>query len=233
MTSRPEPSPSDPGAGAVALDAAEYRRLIAESQQRARVGTAPDGRLLFGTWALAWGIGFGVLWSSARATGGSPDGPAFAVFFVAIAAAVALTIVHTVRRTGGTRGPSARAGAMWGWGWCLGFVTYPLVVGGIGRAGASDEVIGLVANALSCVIVGLMYIGGAALFGELRLYLLGVWILLIGGAATVAGMPGTYLVMCLAGGGGFLVMFVVEAVLTARRRAPSRPAAAAVGQEGR
>jgi hypothetical protein len=202
-----------------ALDAEESRRLIAESQDRVRTRTEPDGRLLFGTWGVAWGVGFLVLWLSSRSTGGSPDGFAFSIFFVAIAAAVALSIVHTVRRTGGTRGPNARAGALWGSGWGVGFAVYPLIVGGVAEAGASDEVIGLVANALSCVIVGLMYIGGSACFGDTRMFVLGLWILLIGGAATLAGMPATYLVMCVAGGGGFLVMCGVEAVRTARRRA--------------
>lgn len=214
------------------LDAAESARLIAETQHRARSGTEPDGRLLFGTWAVAWGVGFLVLWLSARSTGGSPDGPAFAVFFVALAVAVAITIVHTVRRTAGTRGPSARAGAMWGWGWCIAFFVYPLVMSGIARAGASDDVIGLVANAMSCIIVGLMYIGGAACFGEARLFVLGLWIILIGGVATMAGMPATYLVMCAAGGGGFLVMCVIEIVVAARRRHVSteRTAPTAVGR---
>jgi hypothetical protein len=216
------------------LDPAQSLRMIEESQHRARSGTEPDGRLLFGTWAVAWGVGFLVLWLSARSTGGSPDGPAFAVFAVALAAAVAITIVHTVRRTAGTRGPGARAGAMWGWGWCVGFLVYPLVVGGIARAGASDDVIGLVANALSCLIVGLMYIGGAACFGETRLFVLGLWIVLIGGAATMAGMPGTYLVMCVAGGSGFLVMCLVEIAVAARRRRRSdaHPVRPAVGQGG-
>jgi len=215
------------------LDVAESQRLIAASQERARRGLEPDGRLLFGTWAVAWGVGYTILWVSARDTGASPGGVAFAVFFALLATAVAITIVHIVRRTAGTRGPSARAGALWGWGWPVGFSVYGLILGGIADAGASDAVIGLVANALACVIVGLMYLGGAACFGEARLYGLGVWIILVAGAATFAGMPTTYLVMAAAGGGGFLVMAVVEVALAARRRRTGTPAPAstAVGRD--
>jgi hypothetical protein len=211
-------TPTDPHADDAGLDAAESMRLIAESQRRARRGTLPDGRLLYLVWGIAWGVGYTVLWTSSRATGSSPSGTAFAIFFVGIAAAVAVTIVHSVTRASGTRGPSARVGAMYGWGWTLGFVSYPLIVGGIADAGASDEVIALLANALACVVVGMMYLAGGACFGDLRLYLLGVWILLVGGAATDAGMPGTYLVLATAGGGGFLLMALVEALLRARRR---------------
>ncbi|PFG44686.1 hypothetical protein ATJ88_3422 [Isoptericola jiangsuensis] len=212
-------TPTDPPADdAEALDAAESLRLIAESQRRARTGTLPDGRLLYLVWGLAWGIGYSVLWTSSRTTGSPPTGPAFAVFFVCIAAAVAFTIVHSVTRAAGTRGRSARVGAMYGWAWTLGFVSYPLIVAGIADAGASPEIIALLANALACLVVGMMYLAGGACFADLRLYLLGVWILLVGGAATLAGIPGTYLVLAGAGGGGFLLMGLVETLLRARRR---------------
>ncbi|WP_418275627.1 hypothetical protein ACNHYB_12275 [Isoptericola jiangsuensis] len=213
------------------LDVAESRRLIEDSQHRVRTRTEPDGRLLFGTWAVAWGVGYLVLWRSARSDG-VPDAVAFAVFFALLVAAVTITIVHTVRRTSGLRGPGSRAGTLWGLGWPLGFSVYPFVMGGIADAGASDDVLGLVANTLACFIVGLMYIGGGACFLENRLYVLGVWILLVGGVSTVAGMPGTYLVMSVAGGGGFLVMGVVDTVLTSRRRArASAEATGAVRQD--
>ena len=222
----------DDGAGRTGLDPAESLRLIQESQQRARAATEPDGRLLYLVWGVAWLVGYLVLWTSARGNGGAPGGLAFAVLFVLLAGAIAITIVHSVVRGAGTRGPSARTGMMYGWSWFLGFLAYPFIISGIADAGASDEVIGLVANALACVVVGLMYLAGGTFFGDTRLYVLGLWVLLTGGVATVAGMPATYLVMALAGGGGFLVMCGIEAVLVARRRrrrSRSSGAAAAVG----
>ncbi|WP_277213529.1 hypothetical protein [Isoptericola croceus] len=223
-----------PPAGDPAFDPAETLRIIEESQQRARKGIEVDGRLLYLVWGLAWGIGYLVLWTSARDQGGPPTGPAFPIFGTLLIAAIVITIVHSVRRGSGTRGPSRRAGAMYGWSWMLGFLAYPFIIAGIARAGASEEVIALVANALACVVVGLMYLAGGTFFPDNRLFVLGLWILLTGGVATVAGMPGTYLVMAIAGGGGFLVMCGIEAVLTARRRrtAACEPGARdVVGQE--
>ncbi|MFV2144166.1 hypothetical protein [Isoptericola sp. G70] len=225
------PEHDDDAPGRPPLDPAESLRLIEESQQRVRAATEPDGRLLYLVWGVAWLVGYLVLWSSARPHGGAPGAIGFAVFFALLAVAMTITVVHSVVRGAATRGPSNRTDAMYGWSWCLGFLSYPFIIGGIADAGASDEVIGLVANALACVIVGLLYLAGGTFFCDNRLYVLGLWILLTGGIATVAGMPATYLVMALAGGGGFLVMCGIEVVLVARRRRRGRVpgATAAVG----
>ena len=233
-----------------ALDVAETLRLIREQQDRARRATEPDPRLLFLAWGVAWLVGYLCLWASAvrvvdgtatvrlttragQVVGAQPEPWAFWVFFSLIAAAVAFTIVHSVTRTAGTRGVSARTGAMYGWAWMLGFVCYGFVLGGLARAGASEDVMSLASNAFACVVVGLLYLGGAAAFGDRGLYALGVWILLTAAVATFAGLPYTYLVMALAGGGGFLVMAGIEHVLRLRRRrrlvACAAPAPGAAG----
>jgi len=218
-----------------ALDPAESLRLIRDQQERARSATEPDTRLLCLAWGVAWLVGYLVLWTSALRTASDPDAVrftagagwvvgaqpepwAFWVFSGLIASAVVLTIVHSVSRTAGTRGVSARTGAMYGWAWMLGFVTYGFILGGLARAGASAEVMALASNALACLVVGLLYLGGAAAFGDRGLFLLGLWILLVAAVATYAGLPLTYLVMALLGGGGFLVMAGVEHLLGARRR---------------
>lgn len=222
------------GAGGEHLDAAESLRIVREQQDRARTALEPDGRLLCLLWGVAWLVGYLVLWSSARGSGGIPSGLAFTVFGVLLATAVVVTIVHSARRTVGTRGSSRRAGTLWGSTWFIAFAAYPFVIGGLGRAGASDDVIGLVANALACMIVGIMYLTGAACFADTSLYVLGAWIVLTGGIATVVGMPTTYLVMALLGGGGFLVITLVWQVIGTRRRRRERAgrrAADAAGQD--
>lgn len=218
-----------------AFDAAESLRLIRDQQERARSATEPDARLLCAAWGVAWLVGYLCLWTSALRTaddpgaqrltngagqvvGGQPEPWAFWVFFGLIASAVAFTIVHSVTRTAGTRGVSARTGTMYGWSWMLGFVTLGFVLGGLARAGASAEVMALASNALACLVVGLLYLGGAAAFGDRGLFLLGLWILLVAAVATYAGLPLTYLVMALLGGGGFLVLAAVEHLLGVRRR---------------
>ncbi|WP_125772759.1 hypothetical protein [Antribacter gilvus] len=209
-----------------AFDPADSLRVIREQTDRAREATEPDGRVMFGAWGLAWLVGYLAMWTSARETG-APEPWAGFVLAGTIVGATALTIVHSTTRASGVRGASARVGAMYGWTWFLGFTVYGMVLGAMFRAGASWEVVATAANGFACLIVGLMYIAGGLLFGEIRMYAVGAWMLVTAAVAAFAGMPHTYLVMALAGGGGFLVMVVVEQVIRARRRglAPAGPPA--------
>lgn len=215
-------SSAEPG-DAAGLDPADVLRLIQQQQEAARDATEPDGRLLFGVWGLAWLLGYLAMWVAVRDTG-SPQPWAGWVLAGCLVGAMTFTIVHSVTRTAGTRGTSARIGAMYGWTWFLAFTTFGVMLGAMGNAGASPEVMAVATNGFACLIVGVMYIAGGLLFGESRLAAAGVWMLIIAVAAAFAGMPNTYLVMALAGGGGFLVMAVVEQVLRTRRRSPATAA---------
>lgn len=217
---------SDPTSGRPAepddisgLDAAETLRMIRQQQEVARDAVEPDGRLLFGAWGLAWLIGYLAMWLTARDTG-QAAGWAGWVLAGAIVGAVGFTVVHSVTRTAGLRGTSARVGAMYGWAWFLGFTAFGVMLGAMGDAGASYDVMAIAANGFACLIVGLMYIAGGMVFEETRMYALGAWMLVTAGLAAFAGMPNTYLVMAVAGGGGFLVMVAVEQWFRARRRSP-------------
>lgn len=220
-TRRPEPAegpdrPAEPG-GTAGLDPAETLRMIQQQQEAARDATEPDGRLLFGAWGLAWLIGYLAMWSTARDTG-TPATWAGWVFTACIVGAMAFTIVHSIARTTGTRGASARSGALYGWTWFLAFVVYGTLLGAMRDAGASAEVMAVVANGVACLIVGLMYMAGGLLFCENRMSAVGGWMLVTAVVAAYAGMPNTYLVMAVAGGGGFLAMVLVEQVIRTRRR---------------
>ena len=87
-----------------------------------------------------------------------------------------------------------------------------MIVGGLAQAGASGEVISLAANAIAALVVGLLYIAGGLLWCATSMYVLGAWMALTGAAAALTGLPDSYLVMALAGGGGMLVGAVVETV---------------------
>ncbi|WP_051702697.1 hypothetical protein [Oerskovia turbata] len=215
------------------LDPAESLRLIAAQQEKAK-DVEPDGRVLYGVWGLAWLLGYTTLYVSSLRTAappatatleigasdavGQPEPWAFALFGTLLIGAVALTIVHVLTRVSGVRGASARSGALYGWAWFISFAAMSLVLAGLARAGANPEVMAVASNALSCLVVGMMYLAGGAMWQEVRLYVLGVWILLVAGAATIVGLPGLYLVMAVAGGGGFLLMAFVEQVLRVRTR---------------
>jgi hypothetical protein len=229
---RPEPvegsgRPAEPGDPA-GLDPAETLRMIQQHQEAARDATEPDGRLLFGAWGLAWLIGYLVMWSTARETG-RPEAWAGWVLAGCIVGATVFTIVHSVGRTAGLRGTSARVGAMYGWSWFLAFTAFGVLLGAMRDAGAPYDVLAMAANGFACLIVGLLYMACGLLFEEVRMYAVGVWMLVTAGLAAFAGMPNTYLVMAVAGGGGFLAMAVVEQGIRARRRSSGN----AVKAEGR
>ncbi len=166
--------------------------------------------MLFGVWGIAWLLGDLLLWVSRSAPDGRPAPWAFACFFLLIAGAVATTMVHTISRGRGVSGPGATAGAMYGWAWTIGFAALTLIMLGLNRAGLDGEVLGLAWFSLPSLVVGLLYLAGGAMWLARELYVLGSWILLAGSAATLVGFPGAYLVLALAGGGGFLLMALVE-----------------------
>ncbi|GAB3158604.1 hypothetical protein GCM10027059_03630 [Myceligenerans halotolerans] len=210
------PSGTEPGGGDT-FDAAARLRMIDDQQERTRSGLEPDARLLYLAWGAAWMTGYLAMWFTSQ-DGGRPANWAGWTLAVAITAAMVFTMVHSIRRTSGTRGTSARVGAMYGWGWMLGFLTLWAILNGLIRAGAGEEMIAIAANGIASLIVGLMYLGGGMVFQENGLYALGVWMLVTAAVATLVGLPGTNLVMALLGGGGFLVMGAVTAVVQARRR---------------
>ncbi|MCC2309199.1 hypothetical protein [Cellulomonas chengniuliangii] len=191
--------------------------IIASQQERVRAGATPDGRLLFLVWGAAWLIGYGALWLAVKDLDVyRPPSGAFIVFGLCISSAVVFTIVHSVRRAAGMHGPSVTAGAMYGWAWGLGFLLQGALIGAFVNAGASHELVALASNGLACLIVGLLYMAGGAMDQEPALFWLGVWILVVAAVASSVGLPLTFLVMALAGGGGFLVGAGIE---HARRQA--------------
>lgn len=201
-----------------APDPAEGLRIIAAQTARVRAREA-DSRVVFALWGVAWLVGYlplyltsaGVLGSPGDAGGTATPAPwAYAVLGCSILAAMVGTIVYTVRASAGIRGMSASVGVMFGWSWCIAFVGMWLVLGGLARAGASSEVMQLASNAVACLIVGALYLGCGAFTNDRPLYAIGVWVILVAAVAVSVGLPGTYLVMAVLGGGGFLVGALVE-----------------------
>ena len=207
------------------LDPAEQLRLVADQEARTRAALTPDERLLFGAWGVAWFVGFGAIWLAAPGRAGGPllPVPGWAVgllFFLLLVCAGTVTAVHSARVGRGVRGASARTGAMYGWGWFLGFAMLPAIVLGAQRLGAPPDVVALLWPAVSALVVGLMYVGGAAAWDDPSQFVVGAWILVTTGIGCLLGLQALYLVMCLAGGGGFLVAAAWFAVRRARAAAP-------------
>lgn len=188
---------------------------IIAGQREVTARTQPSSALLFGVWGAAWLVGYGLMWLTAL----DDDAPAVWAAAVAIgggAAAIAFTVWHSAHRAAGIRGRSAREGARYGWAWALGFLAQGVIVAALAQAGAEPVVISLAANAIATMVVGLLYLAGGLLWEATPMYVLGAWILLTGACGAFAGLPGSYAVMALAGGGGMLVAALVSRV-TGRR----------------
>ena len=236
-TARPTGSAPDAAPGPSpepTFDAAEGLRIIAAQTAKVR-SQEPDARAIFAAWGVAWLVGYLAMYLTATGRLGQPrvvegvDQPAswaFVVFALSIVGAMVFTIVHSTRANTGIQGVSASFGAMYGWTWCLGFAVMSVMLGGLSRAGAGAEVMALAANACACLLVGVLYMAGGAFWQDRQQYAIGVWIILVAAVAVFAGLPHTYLVMAVLGGGGFFVGMVLEHL---RRR---RSATAGAGFAG-
>lgn len=199
------------------LDPAAARAIIDAQRSRVRAQAYTDDRLLFAVWAVAWGIGYSVLWAT---WGGTADGNpwwAWAVFGALIVGGVVTTIAHALRRMSGMGGVSRRTGRYYGWSWFVAFAAAQVLIGGVASAGLPPETVTVLANGVSALIVGTLYMAGGALWQDRAQFVIGVWMALVAGAATVAGLPGTYAVMALAGGGGMAVGALVAQAQGRRR----------------
>ena len=193
--------------------------LLDDERSRTARALDPDPGLIYGSWGLAWAVGFLLLWSAARGTPlDLPLGAAGALFAACLLGAVVVTVVHIGRRAAGIRGVSSRVGAMYGWSWFLAFACLTVVMTGADRAGLPDTTLGLLWSTLSGLVVGTLYLAGGALWQDGVQYGLGLWILVASAAGSLAGYPGSYLTMAVSGGGGFLLA-AAYFVLRGRRSA--------------
>ncbi len=196
------------------LSPAESLALIELEQGRVERTLGPNVVLIYAVWGASWALGFAGLYLGYRDV--VPLLAAGLLFFVLLVSAMVVTAVHIARATRGVRGISSEVGAMVGWSWLLGFACVGAIFGGLDRVGITEAQSALLGPALSLLVVGLLYLGSGAVWRDRVQYGLGIWILAIDAVSVFAGVPGNYLLLSLAGGGGFLAAAAWFAV---RRRA--------------
>ncbi|MEU3307645.1 hypothetical protein [Nocardiopsis sp. NPDC006832] len=187
------------------LPPAETLALVEQQRAAANDELSLDWRLIYGVWGSAFLFGFGGLYLQRTALDSVPAVVAGLVLFALILMALTVTATHTSRVTRGLRGVSATANSMLGWTYLLGFGGALTITLALFRAGAPESVTALSLPALSLLVVGLVYMTSAALERARLQFLLGAWIVFTDTTAMLTGMPTAYLVLSLAGGGGFLV----------------------------
>ncbi len=206
------------------FSAGESMALIEREQRevhrRLRVNTA----LFYAPWGLAYLLGFGTVYLTYPSAlpvrlPGPVGGIVTGVLFVV---AMVVAAVNAARGGRGVRGPSQRVGAMYGWAWPLGFGALAVINSRvIEYGGLSADAASLLWSGSALLLVGALYLAGGALFRSPTTYGLGVWMLVTGAASVLAGVPGNFAVLALAGGGGMLAAAAYFAV-----RPPRFPARA-------
>jgi len=208
---------------AEALGPADAMGIIRDGKARARTASTTMSRLMMAIWGMAWLIGYGCMWLGSRSSGGQTTVWAYAVFFTLLVLAAVTSTAAGVRasRREGIVGPTATAGALYGWSWFVAFAGGMAIAGLlVARYGLTGAVIAVLFNSLAALIVGALYMAGAAVFREPAMFVIGGVFVALGVLGTVVGVPAGFLVMALAGGGLMLVGVVVETLRAHRSVEP-------------
>ena len=189
------------------LSAGESPALIERQQQEAQRRLGFNPALILGLWGAAYLFGFGAIFLTypTAVPLRLPGAVAGVLIGVLFAATTVISIVTGVRSGRGLRGPSRAAGAMYGWSWTLGFCALAAVNIGVTRLGLPDDAVTLLWSGSSLLLVGVLYLNAGALFQDRFQYGLGVWMMASGACSVLAGVPGNFAVVSLAGGGGLLL----------------------------
>jgi hypothetical protein len=192
------------------LSPRESLALVEAQRARVRASTDVHVEIIYGAWGLAWLLGFAALWTTGSSSAPVRLAPPVAgtVLGVLMLAALVVTLVHTVRQQRGVRGEDDLRGALYGWTWFVSFAALTAVLITLGRRGVDPALLDLLWPALSCLLVAVLYMMGAAVWRDVHMFALGAWFAVCVVAGVLVGTPGTFAVMSLAGGGGFLLAAV-------------------------
>lgn len=199
------------------LSASASLALIQSQQEQVRRRVRLDPALVQLAWAIAWGVGF---LASYLAYGDGRRIPAWlgvAVPVVLIIAGTVTTFAYSATVNRGLRSTARSTDIAYGWSWPLGFGCLTMINIAVTRQGLTPHQADSLWAGSALLLVGLLNLAGGALYRSAVTYAVGVWSMLSAAVATVVGAPGSYLVLSVAGGGGFLVLAVALRVVPRRR----------------
>lgn len=196
------------------MDAQQATAIVRQARERARRELAVRRPVLFAIWGVVVLAGYGAIWLSVREQHPfhGPTVPAIVTAAALFLAAMVFTAWATDRATRGVGGPSLLQRGIFVLALAAGWSTLGNITRAAAHAGASRPLIALIAAAAPLLVVGLVFVASCAIYGTLdrpRLAL-GLWLLAVA-AGGAWGAPVTNLaVYALAGGGGILLMAVIE-----------------------
>lgn len=194
----------------------EAAAVMQDARTRARNELVISAPLVYAAWGLVWLLGYGAMWLSVREQHPyrGPSGVSIAAVFVLAGFAAAVVLVVASKAVAGTGGRSARYRRIILATWATGYVILLFVQVGISSS-VSPRALAFVGFAGPLVLAGLVYILASALGRNRLAFALGVW-LVIAGASCAWLAPAAIVATCaLAGGGGFLLLAVIETRLRA------------------
>ncbi|WP_084958549.1 hypothetical protein [Thermoactinospora rubra] len=181
-------------------EAATFRQLV------------PNPLVVYTPWGLAWIVGF-VTYFLATGLDGTPivTIPWQVCFAVLMGAQVLAGVVMGAglsRSSLQIKGRSSQQGMMYGFAWFVGMVA----MGAIGSHFVTrlpDSEIPLLFTTVSLLVVGVLYMAGAAVWTDWRMFLLGAWTAIVDGVAATVGGGLAYLMIAVLVGGAFTAVGIV------------------------
>ncbi len=198
------------------LDPASMLALLQDQQKDVQRKMARYVPWILLSWAIAWGVGFGMLWliDGARPNVAVPVEIAAPVFAVLLVAAGVVSGVLGARSGRGIRTTKAAAftGTVYGLTWTFGFIALFVLGSALSYNGMPQELLNIYYPAVSLIFVGIMYVIAGAIWHAVPAIVMGGCIVLIAAVGSFFGYPTHYLMYAVVGGGVFLVGTVVTAI---------------------
>ncbi|WIM96758.1 transporter [Actinoplanes oblitus] len=189
-------------------DPAEALRLIDLERANLERELAPDPRLMYWPWGLAWLIGSGLFflrWGpDERVLVALPDWLPITVMTVLLMVAGTITGMLGARSSRAVRGLSTRQGQMFGFAWSAGIAGLVLVFSRLSDVVPVSRQ-GILWGGGLVALIGALYMAGAAIWDDRSTFVLGAWISGINIVGVLAGPGWHALIVAVAGGGGLLV----------------------------
>jgi hypothetical protein len=185
-----------------------------QAPQQAQGEPAVRRPLLFVTWGLVVLAGYGVMWLSVRGQHPfhGPAAPAIVTAAGLVLTAAVFTAWATDRATRGIGGRSLLQRGTFVLALAAGGSTLGNFTRAVAHAGAGPPLVALIGAAAPLLVVGLVFVASCAIYGSLdwpRLAL-GLWLLAVAAGGAWAGPVTNLAVYALAGGGGILLMAIIE-----------------------
>lgn len=193
------------------VDPSSILRSIDDDQRRAQQALSPNVTLLYTVWGVAWLLGFLAVYATFIPDGDPllPTAVGLSLGGVLLVTAIILSATHSARRSTGSRGPSVVQGAIYGNIYPVSFTLMGLLGWRLSSAGISNETMLSYWVAATCLIVGILFLAGAAMWNERSQLVFGIWIVAVG-LLSIAIAPPHNLLAGAVGGLGFLVIAVVQ-----------------------